>query len=63
MAQGRQLWEPEATAKLSLYIPPHKGGQGALRRLRRLAERRDRSLNYVAIEAILDYLEREEKRR
>ncbi len=63
MVQVKQFPESEATAKLSLYIPPHKGGQDALRRLRDLAERRDRSLNYVAIEAILEYLERQERRR
>ncbi|MFO8033881.1 MAG: hypothetical protein R6U88_01800 [Candidatus Bipolaricaulota bacterium] len=62
MARTRNIPEAEGTAKLSLYIPPRKGGETALKRLQNLAERRDRSLNYLAVEAILQYLEREEKR-
>ncbi|MGC9530163.1 MAG: CopG family ribbon-helix-helix protein [Candidatus Bipolaricaulaceae bacterium] len=49
------------TAKLSLYIPPTKGGAEVLTRLRRLARKRDRSVNYLVVEAILRYLEHEDK--
>ncbi len=34
----------------------------ALDRLRKLSEKRDRSLNYLVVEAIIEYLEREEKK-
>jgi len=49
------------TAKLSLYIPPAKGGMDVLTKLRKLARAKDRSVNYLVVEAILQYLEREEK--
>ncbi len=62
MVPRKKLPAAEAMAKLSLYVPPRKGGAAVLQRLQKLAERHDRSLNYMAVEAILQYLEREEKR-
>lgn len=50
------------TVKLSLYIPPAKGGADVLARLRKLAQKKDRSVNYLVVEAILQYLEREERK-
>jgi hypothetical protein len=50
------------TAKLSLYIPPSKGGAEVLAKLRKLAQAKDRSVNYLVVEAILQYLKREEKK-
>jgi len=50
------------TAKLSLYIPPSKGGSEVLNRLRKLAKAKDRSVNYLVVEAILQYLKREERK-
>ncbi len=50
------------TAKLSLYVPRQKGGATVLERLRRIAERDDRSLNYLAVQAILEFLDRKEQR-
>lgn len=44
-------------AKLSIYIPPDKGGQELLARLRALAQERDRSVNYLVVEAVLNYLQ------
>ncbi len=58
----KKVEQSKGTAKLSLYVPPRKGGAKVLSRLHRLAERHDRSLNYLAVEAILQYLDREEKR-
>ena len=51
------------TAKLSLYIPPSKGGVEVLAKLRKLARAKDRSVNYLVVEAILQYLKREEKKQ
>jgi len=51
------------TAKLSLYIPPAKGGVEVLAKLRKLAKAKDRSVNYLVVEAILQYLKREEKKQ
>jgi hypothetical protein len=48
--------------KLSVYIPEGKKSTRPVERLARLGERRDRSVNYLVVEAILQYLEQEEKR-
>lgn len=48
--------------KISIYIPQKKAQQNVIERLRRLAEKKDRSINYLVVEAILQYLEREEKK-
>ncbi len=65
MARRKQTGQPfdvEHTAKLSLYVPLHKGGATVLERLRKIAERDDRSLNYLAVQAILEFLDRREQR-
>jgi hypothetical protein len=46
--------------KLSIYIPQGKQGQNPVERLIKLGEKRDRSVNYLVVEAIMQYLEREE---
>jgi len=46
--------------KLSIYIPQSKQGQNPVERLIKLGEKRDRSVNYLVVAAILMYLEREE---
>ncbi len=48
--------------KLSIYIPQIKQGQNPVERLIKLGEERDRSINYLVVEAIMEYLEREEER-
>jgi len=48
--------------KLSIYVPRKKVDERPVERLMALAERRDRSVNYLVVEAILDYLKREEKK-
>jgi predicted transcriptional regulator len=52
----------EVLDKLSIYIPQSKMDERPVERLIRLGEKRDRSVNYLVVDAILTYLEREEKR-
>ncbi len=47
--------------KMSIYIPRTKIEKKPVERLIKLADKRDRSINYLVVEAILTYLEREEK--
>ena len=54
--------EYSSMEKLSIYIPLRFVGQKPIERLKRLAERRDRSVNYLVVQAILEYLEREERK-
>ena len=52
--------------QLTIYIPKELRGERPLERLRELAKRRKRSVNFLALEAILEYLraqEAEGKRR
>ena len=46
--------------KLSICIPQNKQGQNPVGRLIKLGEKRDRSVNYLVVNAIIEYLEREE---
>jgi len=48
--------------KISIYIPKNKIEQRPVERLIALADKKDRSVNYLVVEAILEYLRREEKR-
>jgi len=48
--------------KLSIYIPQGKMEQKPVERLMKLGDERDRSINYLVVEAILEYLDREEKK-
>ncbi len=52
----------ELTDKLSIYIPQTKMKQKPVERLIKLGEKRDRSCNYLVVEAILEHLDREEKK-
>lgn len=52
--------KPEDFTRISIYVPKNKQGEEPLKRLHRLGEQRDRSLNYMIIAAIVDYVEREE---
>jgi len=47
---------------LSIYIPKSKQGEKPIERLDRLGKKRDRSVNYLVVQAILEYLDREERR-
>jgi len=46
--------------KLSIYIPEKKMLQKPIERLIKLGAKVDRSVNYMVVEAILHYLDREE---
>lgn len=48
--------------KLSIYIPQKQLAQRPVQRLMKLGEQKDRSINYLVVEAILQYLQREEKK-
>lgn len=45
----------------TIYIPKEKRAEGYVQRLVRLAEQDDRSVNYLIVEAIGQYLEYREK--
>ena len=47
--------------KLSIYIPQTKIGKKPVERLLKLGERRDHSINYLVVNAIIEYLDREER--
>ena len=50
----------EILDKLSIYIPQKKMKDRPVERLITLGEKRDRSINYLVVDAIIQYLEREE---
>jgi predicted transcriptional regulator len=47
------------TQTISLYVPEKAQQQQVTQRLMKLGEKRDRSVNYLVVEAILQYLDRE----
>jgi predicted transcriptional regulator len=53
---------PDDFTRISIYVPLAKQTEKPLERLVKLGQKRDRSLNYMIIAAILDYVEREEKK-
>jgi predicted transcriptional regulator len=50
----------EIMDKLSIYIPQRRLEAEPVERLVNLGKDRDRSVNYLVVEAILQYLDREE---
>ena len=48
--------------KLTVYIPQDKQQLRLGKRLVKLAKKKDRSINYLVVEAIVEYLEREEEK-
>lgn len=48
--------------KVSIYVPRNKIEHRPLERLAALADEQDRSVSYLAVEAILEYLKDEEQR-
>lgn len=48
--------------KLSIYVPKNRIGERPVERLIKLSQKKDRSVNYLVVEAILQYLKREEKK-
>jgi hypothetical protein len=49
------------TDKLSIYVSQKKMEERPVERLMKLGAKKDRSINYLVAEAILEYLNREEK--
>jgi len=54
--------ERGARDKLSIYIPRSKLALQPVERLVKLGKKLDRSVNYLVVEAILEYLDREESK-
>ncbi len=52
----------EMLDKISIYIPQKKMLEKPVTRLIRLSKKRDRSINYLVVDAIIQYLNREEKK-
>jgi len=52
----------EILDKISIYVPQKKMAEKPVERLIRLSEKRDRSINYLVVDAILQYLKREENK-
>ncbi|MBN1859213.1 hypothetical protein JW848_08425 [Candidatus Bipolaricaulota bacterium] len=52
----------EIVDKLSVYVPRKRLEERPVERLMKLSERRDRSVNYLVVEAILQYLASEENK-
>ncbi len=52
----------EILDKLSIYIPQKKMEEHPVERLIKLSNKKDRSINYLVVEAIIEYLKREEKK-
>jgi len=48
---------------LSVYISKEKAKERPLERLANLARRKDRSVNHLMVQAILEYLDRQEQKR
>jgi len=55
--------EKEILDKLSIYIPQKKMAEKPVERLIKLGAVQDRSINYLVVEAIIQYLDREEKKK
>ena len=53
---------PETLDKLSIYVPQDKRERQPIERLVKLAKQRNRSVNYLVVDAIIRYVEREEKK-
>ena len=59
----KPLSERKHPDKISIYIPQDKMAKhNVMARLRKLAEKKDRSINYLVVEAIIQYLDREERK-
>ncbi|MCK5827104.1 hypothetical protein KAH43_01160 [Candidatus Bipolaricaulota bacterium] len=54
--------QKELLDKMSIYVPQGKIAKQPVERLIKLGKKRDRSVNYLVVEAILEYLNREETR-
>ena len=53
----------ENFTRISIYVPQKNQKDNPLKRLHAIAKKQDRTLNYMVIQAILDFVNREEKKR
>ena len=60
--EGRNMARKEVTDKLSIYIPQNRIEKKPVERLIALGKKRDRSVNYLVVEAIIHYLQKEEEK-
>ncbi len=54
--------EKQILDKLSIYIPQKKMEEHPVERLIKLSNKKDCSTNYLVVEAIIEYLKREERK-
>jgi hypothetical protein len=59
--EEKEMAQKQITDKLSIYVPQSKMVEKPVERLVKLSEKKDRSINYLVVEAILEYLDRHEK--
>jgi hypothetical protein len=52
----------ELVDKLSIYVPKKRAAERPVERLMKIGVKKDRSVNYLVVEAILQYLDRHEAR-
>jgi len=50
----------EASEKLSVYVPLSRQDENIVERLIKLGAKKDRSVNYLVVEALVQYLKSEE---
>jgi len=50
----------EASGKLSVYVPLSRQDENIVERLIKLGAKKDRSVNYLVVEALVQYLKSEE---
>jgi len=48
--------------RISIYIPNRFQSENPLKRLYKLGRKDDRTLNYMIVKAVTDYVEREERK-
>ena len=47
---------------LSVYVPKHQMDKRLIERLERLSKKHDRSVNFLVVKAIAQFLDREERK-
>jgi len=47
--------------KFTTYVPEAKGGVRLLEKLQKIADKRDRALNYIVVEALNQYVSRKKE--
>jgi len=68
LRRGRKLWRRRSESKkgrerLSIYISREKLAVRPVERLMKMSKERDRSVNHLVVKAILEFLEREDKKK